>query len=291
MLGSAAKESRNRRRAVVDGARRGAASVDKADAAFDTHPHMSLDLNDLLRDWPHEAGQIKVRKILGTDGREKIQLRIDLGLIQMETSGRPDGLKPHNAESLLAYHQARAKVREVGGEDYTLTPDEVGELQQEGIQYYHRYISLFQLKDFPAVIRDTQRNLDLFNFVSEHAEGEELAQSLEQFRPYVIMMNTRARASIELEREDYSAALRQIERGRERIVELFTENSTPEMLSHSPEIAFLDEWMEEIRAKKPMTKLEKMQREMDAAIAAEAYERAAQLRDAIKAHAQRRNAE
>ena len=29
-----------------------------------------------------------------------------------------------------------------------MTPEEVGELQQEGIQYYHRYISLFQLNDF-----------------------------------------------------------------------------------------------------------------------------------------------
>ena len=252
---------------------------------------MSLDLNDLLHDWPHEPGQIKVRKILGSDGREKIQLRIDLGLIQMETAGRPDGQKPHDAESLLTYHQAVAKAREVSGEEYMLSPEEVGELQQEGIQYYHRYISLFQLKDYPAVIRDTQRNLELFDFVSAHAEREELGQSLEQFRPYVIMMNTRARASIDLEREDYAGAIRQIERGRERIVELFTANNAPEMAGSSPEIAFLDEWMEEIRAKKPVTKLEKMQREMDAAIAAEAYERAAQLRDAIRAHAQRRNAE
>ena len=40
---------------------------------------MSLDLNSLLRDWPHEPGAIKVRKIIGLDGREKLQLRIDLG--------------------------------------------------------------------------------------------------------------------------------------------------------------------------------------------------------------------
>ena len=57
---------------------------------------MSLDLNDLLRDWPHEPGMIKVRKILGTDGKEKLQLRIDLGLIQMETRGEP------HAEQVLA---------------------------------------------------------------------------------------------------------------------------------------------------------------------------------------------
>jgi hypothetical protein len=247
-------------------------------------PVMSLDLNDLLRDWPHEPGQIKVRKILGADGKEKIQLRIDLGLIQMETSGRPDGQKPHGCESLLAYHEALAKEKEDTNETYTLTAEEVSELQQEGIQYYHRYISLFQLSDYPGVIRDTQRNLELFNFVSKYAEREELGQSLEQFRPYVIMMNTRARASIELEREDYAGAMRQIERGREKIVDLFSEQNNPELAGRSPEVAFLDEWLEEIRARQPLTKLQKMEKEMESAIQHEAYERAAELRDAINAY-------
>src|ERR1700733_7285014 len=62
--------------------------VDKSCPHSDTCKIMSLDLNDLLRDWPHEPGQLKVRKIVGADGRDKLQLRIDLGLIQMETTGR-----------------------------------------------------------------------------------------------------------------------------------------------------------------------------------------------------------
>ncbi len=63
---------------------------------------MNLDINDLLRDWPHEPGRIKVRRILGSDWRPKIQLRIDLGVIQMETTGRPDGARPHGCECLLS---------------------------------------------------------------------------------------------------------------------------------------------------------------------------------------------
>src|SRR6478672_11084195 len=98
---------------------------------------MSLDLNDLLRDWPHEPGQIKVRKILGSDGREKLQLRIDLGLIQMEMHGRPDGLEPHDCESLLDYHLRRAERAAKKEAAYELSAEEVNELQQEGIQYYH----------------------------------------------------------------------------------------------------------------------------------------------------------
>lgn len=244
---------------------------------------MSLDLNDLLRDWPHEPGMIKVRKILGTDGREKLQLRIDLGLIQMETTGRPDGQEPHNCESLLEYHQQKARRAEKKGQPYQLNPEDVGDLQQEGIQYYHRYISFFQLNDYQSVIRDTQRNLDMFSFVAKHAEREELAASVEQFTPYVLMMNTRAKAAIELEREEFPTAIEKIERGMERIRAFYDENENAGSAANSPELGFLSEWLEEVRGRQPLTKLQKMQNEMDKAIASEAYERAAELRDAIKA--------
>jgi hypothetical protein len=244
---------------------------------------MSLDLNDLLRDWPHEPGQLKVRKILGSDGREKLQLRIDLGVIQMETSGRPDGAEPHNCDSLMEYHHGRAEKAQRKGEKLELTAEEIGELQAEGIQYYHRYIALFQLQDFLGVIRDTKRNLEMFEFVEEHAPNDELAWSVVQFTPYVMMMNTRAKASLALEREDFIEGVNLIEKGLERIREFYAEIENPEMEQQSPELQFLTEWLEEVREKRPVTKLERMQREMDEAIKNEAYEKAAALRDAIKA--------
>ncbi|MGZ5504368.1 MAG: UvrB/UvrC motif-containing protein [Chthoniobacterales bacterium] len=243
---------------------------------------MSLDLNTLLNDWPHEPGAIKVRKILGLDGREKLQLRIDLGMLQMEMTGRPDGHRPHNCESLLQYHQRRAATAAARGDGYELTTEECNELQQEGIQYYHRYLSLFQINEFQAVIRDTQRNLDLFDFVAEHTERDEVAWSFQQFRPYVMMMNTRAKASISLSDGKFGDAMIEIEAGRDRIEDFFQQSNFPELAQKSSEIAFLDEWLEEVRAKRPLSKLEIMQREMEVAIQDEMYERAAELRDAIK---------
>lgn len=248
---------------------------------------MSLDLNELLRDWPHEPGQLKVRKILGGDGKEKLQLRIDLGLIQMETSGRPDGLEPHGCQSLLEHHGNRARRAQKRGEAYILSSEDIGELQQEGIQYYHRYISFFQLGDYQAVIRDTQRNLDMFQFVEEHAENEDVAEPVIQFTAYVIMMNTRARASIDIEREDIPAALKHIDAGIEKIHAFYDNHGGVEAAENSTELGFLTEWRDEMQSKQPMTKLEKMQREMDSAIKSEAYERAAELRDLIRAHQQR----
>lgn len=244
---------------------------------------MNNDLDNLLEDWPHEPGHIKVRKIVGNNQKEKLQLRIDLGLIQMEVDGRPDGQRPHNSESLLAWHQKKAKKVEAKGATYSLSPDECGELQQEGIQYYHRYISFFQINDFANVIRDTQRNLDLFTFVSKCTDSEEIRWSFEQFRPYVLMMNTRAKAAVRLEKKDFSGALKEIARGRAAIAEVLDEVDPAELANKSPEVGFLDEWAAEIGRKKPVTRLEIMQREMEKAIALEAYERAAELRDKIRA--------
>src|SRR5205809_5465770 len=223
---------------------------------------MSLDLNTVLKDWPHEPGMIKVRKVTGLDGRDKLQLRIDLGVLQMEMTGRPDGLRPHGCDSLLSYHQNRAQLAEASGDNYELTPEECSELQQEGIQYYHRYISLFQLSDYLGVIRDTQRNLEMFEFVTKHSPSEELAWSVEQFTPYVRMMNTRAKASIAMEREEFAEAVKLIEKGIEKIRSFYGRTGNTEMETQSPELAFLGEWLEEVRAKQPLTKLEKMQREM-----------------------------
>lgn len=246
---------------------------------------MSLDLNDLLANWPHEPGQLTVRKIMGSDSREKLQLRIDLGVIQMEITGRPDGTRPHDCESLLEYHQRRAALAESRGEKYTLDAEEVGDLQQEGIQYYHRYISFFQLEEFAPVVRDTLRNLEMFQFVAEHAESEDLAEAVVQFTPYVLMMHTRALAATELARGAFETSAEIIEDGLLKIRRFYEDQENAEGMEQSAEISFLTEWLDEVRAKQPLSEMESMRRDLQRAIAAEAYEKAAQLRDAIKAYA------
>ena len=115
-----------------------------------------------------------------------------------------------------------------------------------------------------------------------HTEREDLAWSMQQFRPYVLMMNTRAKASIFLAQGKFPEAIIEIEEGRDTIAEFFQRSNFPELASKSSEIAFLEEWLDEVRAKRPLSKLEVMEREMETAIAKELYERAAELRDAIR---------
>ena len=240
---------------------------------------MSFDLSDLLRDWPYEPGQLQVRKITGSDGREKLQLRLDMGVLQMEMNGRPDGREPHGAESELEFQMERA---EQTGADFELSEDDVGELQSEGVQYYHRYLALFQLGDWQSVIRDTKRNLDMFTFVAKCAPDEEAAWSVQQFRPYVMMMNTRAKANLALEKEDVDAAIALVEKGIKSI-EKFTRDHNRDGEADLSEIKSLGEWLLELRKLKPMTPVEELRKEMERAVEDEKYERAAELRDALRA--------
>src|SRR3954466_4059196 len=104
---------------------------------------LSKDIASILKGWDYEAGTINVRKVAGVDGSPKLQMRLDLGLLQMELSGRPDGLRPHEHESLLQYFEAQLKDHEKRyGTDlgFHLTADQCQSLRDEAVMYYHRYL-------------------------------------------------------------------------------------------------------------------------------------------------------
>lgn len=246
---------------------------------------MSKDIALILGSWEYNASEVTVRKILGVDGREKLQMRLDLGVLQMETDGRPDGKTPNGCDSLLEYCQQRLqryKERHGGTEGFELSGDECSDLKQEAMQYYYRYLSLFHLCDYLDVIRDTEHNLRLFDLIREYAVEDSDRLSLEQFRPYVLMMNTRARACLSLDERDFDRALDQINDGVGRIEDFLREVDREEMIESCREIVFLQEWSERIRNNRPLSDADRLRRELRLAVEAENYERAAQIRDQIR---------
>ena len=81
---------------------------------------MSQDITSILAGWDFDADVLQVRIVAGNDGKEKIQMRIDLGVLQMEISGRPDGQRPHEFESLLDYYESRERAAASSGQDFSL---------------------------------------------------------------------------------------------------------------------------------------------------------------------------
>jgi len=251
---------------------------------------MSKDLNaEILRDWDSQPNEVTVRKIRGTEGQELVQMRLDLGVLQMEMSGRPDGKHPHGFDTLLDYHQEQLRQhRALHGEtddSYTVSEEECDEIRREAMQFYYRYLSLFHLGDYYEVIRDTNHNVQLFDFVRDHAIEESDRISMEQFRPYVLMMNARARACIALERQDFDRALELIDMGIEQIQEFLSSVGREELMESCREVQFLEEWKERILSKRPLSEEEQLRQELRSAVEQENYELAAQLRDRLKAMA------
>lgn len=247
---------------------------------------MDFDISRYLEAWDYQPGQIVVRRFQGQDGREKIQLRVDLGLLQMNAEGRPDGKRPLGHASLLEYHQARLHqhVAAHGGSDegFRLGAEECAKLQLEALQYHHRYICLQQLQDYPAVIRDAERNLAAFDFVAKFAEAEELAWALRQFQPQLLLVLTRARGEQAIQAGDFALALQHAEEGLEKIRAFFREWGHPDAAEQSAEVQSLEGWLEEIRARRPLSPRERLERALHEAVNSEDYERAAKVRDALR---------
>jgi len=254
---------------------------------------MSVDISHILRGWEYRPNEVTVRRIMGDDGREKIQMRLDLGILQMEVDGRPDGKRPYGKESYLEYYLASLdRYRREHGTDqgWQLSPEDAERLRLEAVQYYHRYLSFFFLEDYERLVRDTARNLKVLDLLWDYGPEDERWES-EQYRPYIIMMNTRGRVSLELRKGDYDTALRILDEGITAIEAFFRRHGRRDLAAESTELSFLREWREHIYQKKPLTPRERLQRELEKAIQEEAYERAAQIRDRLRALDQRKNQE
>ena len=247
---------------------------------------MNFDISQLLNQWEYQPGQIGVRQFKGKDGFQKIQLRVDLGVLQMNAQGRPDGKTPYGHESLLEYFEARLarhrKSHEGNDDAFELGAEDCSRLQQEAIQFHHRYICLFQLRDYTGVIRDTERNLKVFDLVEGYASSEDLAWSLLQFRPQVLMMLTRARGSMALEAGDYNEAISAVNDGLDELRDFYQQHGKLEMVEQSGEIQSLEVWLKELNTRRPLTEREKLEVDLHEAIRREDYEEAAKVRDTLR---------
>lgn len=253
----------------------------------------SKDITPVLKGWDYETGTINVRKINGIDGTPKLQMRLDLGLLQMEMSGRPDGAKPHGHESLLDYFEAQlADHKKSNGSDlgFHLSSEQCQSLREESLMYYQRYLSLFVLEEFAGVVRDTSRNLRVLDLCGRFAMDEQDKLVLEQYRPYITMMNARASAYLQLKSGRPAEALRTVDSGLKSIREFFEKFGQEEAYGRSNEVRVLKRFAREIRRKLPVNPMDRLQRKLSKAVKKEEYEEAARLRDKITALQNRRGA-
>jgi tetratricopeptide (TPR) repeat protein len=214
---------------------------------------MSEDISSILKEWDEDPDSGRIRKIVGLDGDEKIQIRIQFGMLQMEADGRPDGKKPYGKESLLEHYISLLDTykSEYGtDENFSLDNHDCDRLREESLQYYHRYISLFEIGDYERAERDTARNLRAIDLMKRYAERQDDALDFEKYKPYIIMMNARARAFIQMREENYPKALECVNEAIDSITNFYIEHEISDIqIEKSQEIEVLKSTAKEIRDK------------------------------------------
>lgn len=244
-----------------------------------------FDLTKFLQDWPYEPGRVNARRIIGTDGRPKLQIRIDLGVLQLELDGRPDGRRPEGFDSLLTCQQHRLQryASETGSTaGFVLSQDECRALREEAVQYHHRYVALFALGDFAGVARDARRSLELFDLCRDFGETEVDRTILEQFRPQVVMMRTRAEAEMAIAAGQPKKAIAALDGGLAELRSVFDDAGRLDAFDQANEVQLLRGMRDALIPKLPASQKAELQERLRAAIDAENYELAAILRDELK---------
>jgi protein-arginine kinase activator protein McsA len=96
------------------------------------------------------------------------------------------------------------------------------------------------------------------------------------------MVLTRARGAQAIAAKNYPLAIQHAEQGIEKIRAFFNDIGHAEAAEHSGEIQSLENWLDELRSKRPVSQRERLERALQEAVQREDYERAARVRDALK---------
>lgn len=245
---------------------------------------MNKDIRTILSGWEFIPGHISARWITGDDGKPFIQLRLDMGVLQLYPEGRPDGKKPFGFNSLLDYYQNMEEKMPAEHPALNLNMEACMALQQEAVQYYYRYIAYSAIGYLDGVIDDTEHDLQLFDLVARNAEDDDVVWQFYQFFPYVRMMNARACSEKLVQEQKFDEAIQMVEDAIFDVTDFLEDFYDPdeEDFESCEELQMLQDMLEQLRRRKPKTQVERLQENLDRAIAIENYERAAVLRDELK---------
>jgi hypothetical protein len=236
------------------------------------------DIDRILKEWPFEPGEISARLVKAADRREVLQMRVEMGVLQLETTGRPDGQKPGGHETY--FDQLKALAAEEGDDLFVLDSDQCSEADREFMQFYHRRVCWLALREFRHAAADADHTLAFMDFVRDHSPGEEWTLSHEQYRPFVLFHRTQAATLARLEEEGAEAAMGEINAGLDQFHALFVQYDAEDQYEEDDLVCRLQELRDTLREQYEVEP--SLNEQLEAAVAAEQYELAAKLRDEMR---------
>jgi len=253
-------------------------------------------MDEAIQGWPYEPepGEVIAREVQARDGRTVVQIRVELGVLQLEVTGRPDGARPHGFATYLDYlrYRAAAKgnpaVASAKEPRWRMAPEHCTEADRELVQFAHRRVAWLSLMRYDRALRDADHTLALMDFVAEHGINDEYIAGHERLRGLVLFHRSQAAAALALERRKPEEAIDIVREGMAQITRRQDELAVERISDEAPDQTLIEQLLvleQEIR--KNFSVGETLREQLDEAVAREDYERAARLRDHIRARTRR----
>jgi hypothetical protein len=248
---------------------------------------MNLDLNDVLGDWACCIGEVCARLVRGDDGEDLLQLRVDLGLLQMSLDGRPDGGRYHGFPSVYDYveHERRFGIE--------ITQQDWQELHRELQQHNYRRLAFSSLaeealheEDFErgrSCLQRALRDIERCAAILERLEDneEQWDYSLSALAPTLVFNRARLLTRLRAAEQRYDEAIEEAELGVRELREALAQGGFEEdERGQNPAIAYLCQLAQRLREKHGITLT--LRERLDDAIEREDFETAARLRDELR---------
>ncbi|MBA62447.1 MAG: DNA helicase UvrBC [Planctomycetaceae bacterium] len=237
----------------------------------------SRNITDILENWGYDSQSIRARVVAGQNGNaDVLQMRVEMGIIQMETEGRPDGYRPEGFATYLDFLLQEEITR---SDKWTLDEEQCVEVDREFMQFYQRRISWLSIKEYERVICDADHTLALMDFCKRHSPDDGWTIVHEQYRPFVLFHRTQAAAYQQLNETTPQAAIECINEGLNTIRSIFAEHELEEHFEEDELVTQLRDIRESLRTEYGVGKT--LHEQLAEAIAREQYERAAEIRDKL----------
>src|SRR5262245_46247088 len=248
---------------------------------------MNQDIDDALRGWDYNPGVVQARLVQARNGRQIIQLRVDLGLLQIETTGKPDGSHPHGHDTYLDYLRSQERVADDAGKSFTMSPENCFEADREFLQFYHRRLCWLALHNHARAVADADHTLTFMDFVRDHAPDKEYSEDHEKYRGYVLFHRTQAAAALAVEQENPEAAIDAVGAGIKRMHDFFAGIGHEEQMTENPMVRQLRQLESSLRKTHDIDTT--LNEQLERAVANEEYETAARIRDALRLRSERKD--
>jgi hypothetical protein len=248
---------------------------------------MTLDLDELTAGWDCPPGELRARVVVGRDGAELLQLRVDLGVMQMLMDGRPDGQRCHGLPTAREYveHELRVAGNAVAVADWQELDRELAQTNYRRVAYSTLAEDALQDNEPAAAqrfiagaLRDTEACLTSLRLLQRQ---EVVTIDQNSLRPTLAFDRTRLLAQLRVVEGDFESAIEEAEAGANALDRLLAElGYDEEQREQDPGVAYLMEFGQRLRQEYGIAQT--LREALEQAIENEDFERAAELRDELQ---------